>query len=310
MIPASRIIKGEKSRRSRCLVETFGAHFPLPSERIRDEEAVWGELSQIAVWEQKERAEGRFLKKETSLCGLNSSVTQNLDYLLCLPEWLRGKGTSGFPKGDTSEKVQKFFFLKMLRRCSPLHAGLTFSSLFLDSQTRADHMQLSKTWQDVDSVFRCLQRWHVLFLCNNSRCFEPWTLQSQMKPKPSFSPWVFPNPSQSLSPVWWLHHTTTTFIRHSGPDIKYVQLQCWQVHLRSVLQLNTSNIRIQKGGSDQSFPDRQTPPGCQLCLSAHAHAGTAISTLQESGANSLRQLSTLLQPQCIPVRFPFQPTCR
>lgn len=49
MIPASGIIKGEKSRRSRCLVETFGARFPLPTERIRDEEAVWGELSQIAV---------------------------------------------------------------------------------------------------------------------------------------------------------------------------------------------------------------------------------------------------------------------
>lgn len=56
---------------------------------------------------------------------------------------------------------------------------------------------------------------------------------------------------------------------------------------------------------DQSFPGRQTTPGCQLCLSAHARAGTAFSTSQESGANSLRQLSTLLQPQCIPVHFHF-----
>lgn len=56
MIPTSRIIKGEKSR-SRCLVEAFGARFPLPSERIRDEEAVWGEQSQIAVRQQKGGAE-------------------------------------------------------------------------------------------------------------------------------------------------------------------------------------------------------------------------------------------------------------
>lgn len=66
---------------------------------------------------------------------------------------------------------------------------------------------------------------------------------------------------------------------------------------------NTSDIRTRKRKTDQSCPDRQAQPGCQLRLSAHARP--AFSTPQESGANSLRQLSALLQPQCIPARFHF-----
>lgn len=47
-----------------------------------------------------------------------------------------------------------------------------------------------------------------------------------------FSLGLSPNPNQSPSPVW-VPHSTTTFVLHSGADIKYVHLQCWQVHLRS-----------------------------------------------------------------------------
>lgn len=68
---------------------------------------------------------------------------------------------------------------------------------------------------------------------------------------------------------------------------------------------NTSDIRTRKRKTDHGFPDQQAQPGCQLGLSAHARHGPAFSTPQESGANSLRQLSTLLQPQCIPAHFHF-----
>lgn len=64
---------------------------------------------------------------------------------------------------------------------------------------------------------------HVL---NLEPCSLSWN------PSSLFFSWVFPNPNQSLSPVW-LHHTPNPFIHHSRLVIKYVHLQCWQVHLRS-----------------------------------------------------------------------------
>lgn len=126
-------------------------------------------------------------------------------------------------------------------------------------------------------------------------------------PSGAVRPGSFPN---QLCPCPLCDYTTqglSTFIRCSECGKNTFTSGADRFTSGHVFQLNTSNLRIPNWGTHRFFLISKR---CQLCLSAHAHAGTSISTLQESGANSLRQLSTLLQPQCIPVRFPFQPPRR